>query len=131
MERIFKWLLFGVICGLLPIVFVAVDLFTNNQPLYFSSLIGKGELLLISSGIAAAGLGELLTEAPKKSIGVMFTGAASILLVCICSYSFSSVVSTQTPNIDNITSGSAWMFAVSVFTTIVCFIQTEAPSWKI
>ena len=131
MERILKWLLFGVLCSLLPIGFVAIDFFANGKDFALANLIGNGELLLVTSGIAAAGLGELISESPKKSIGVMLTGASSLILIGVCSYSFSSVVSSQTPDVNNITSGSIWVFFIAVFTTIVCFIQSEAPSWKI
>ena len=131
MERVFKWLLFGVLCSLLPIGFVAIDFFTDGKVVGVGNLIGRGELLLITTGIAAAGLGELISESAKKSIGVMFTGAASLILIGICSYSYSSVVSSQNPNIENITSGSICIFIISIFTTVVCFIQTETSSWKI
>lgn len=131
MERIIKWLLFGVLCSLLPIGFVALDFFTDGTGFNMANLIGKGELLLVSSGIAAAGLGELLTESPKKSVGVMFTGASSIILIGVCSYWFSSVASSASPNLENIANGSLWVFGVSVVTTIICFRQTEAPAWKI
>ncbi|GGF84100.1 hypothetical protein GCM10011338_40480 [Alteromonas lipolytica] len=116
---------------MLPIGFVAIDFFTNGKSFNLANLIGNGELLLVTSGIAAAGLGELISESPKKSIGVMFTGASSLILIGVCSYSFSSVVSSQNPDISNITSGSIWVFIISVFTTVVCFIQSETPSWKI
>ena len=84
MQRVIKWLLFGVVCGLLPIGFVALDFVTVGEHFRIRDLIGKGELLLISCGIVTTGLGELLVEGTKYSNVSMFLAASSLILVGIC-----------------------------------------------
>ncbi|MFT4924269.1 MAG: hypothetical protein ACI8WB_000347 [Phenylobacterium sp.] len=129
MQRVMKWLLFGVICGLLPIGFVALDYFTVGEHFQLRDLIGKGELLLISCGISATGMGELLVEGTKYVRIGMVMGACSVILVGGCSYWFASVGSSVQLNIENITIGSLGLFLFSVAITAGCFIITEEKPW--
>lgn len=129
MTRITKWLLFGVMCSLLPILIQIIQLLTRGQEIELIKILGHGQLFLISTAIAATGIGELVSEKPKGDIGKIISGFSSIVMILVSSIWFADVASAsiagETIDTEAIKNGSLWVFLVAVITTLFCFKQTE------
>ncbi len=131
MSRITKWLLFGVVCSLLPILFKVITYVTRGQNIELTILVEHGELFLISTAIAATGLGELVTEGPKPTTGVILTAFSSFALTAVSAYWFSDLNNAAQVDLNNIVNASVTIFLVSLISTFICFKQTEVPAWRI
>jgi hypothetical protein len=59
-EKLVRWLIFSVVISLLPLLFRFALEATDGKSPTLSDLLSQGELLLISSAIAAAAVGELI-----------------------------------------------------------------------
>lgn len=131
MTRITKWLLFGVLCGVLPLLFEMLKHITRGTSFGLVDIVGNGELLLITTAISATGVGELLSERPSATAGVMLTGFASIALTAISAFWFADISSATQISSENVKNGSLIIFFVAIVSTFTCFKQTEVPAWRI
>jgi hypothetical protein len=68
--RVVVWVLFGVVFGLLPLIISIIKDAASAEGLHLSSVLGKGELLMIGAVIAAGSLGELLATWLRASDGM-------------------------------------------------------------
>jgi hypothetical protein len=82
-ERLFLWLGFTVLPALIPLITLASKLYSRGQVVSIAGLFGKGELLLICSAFAAAGIGELIARGGRryKVSKVIFGGCCLALLM--------------------------------------------------
>jgi hypothetical protein len=74
-DRLIKWIIFGVVLGLVPLVAKVFWIKLTGEPSLFSysreqslnwlELASyKGELLLLAAGLSAAGIGDLFSSGP-------------------------------------------------------------------
>lgn len=81
-NKLLKWLIFGVLVALLPILFNLLFAITVGGELTVGRLIGRGELLLIAVGLCSTALGDLvLAELPVRS---RFWRGARLVLTGMC-----------------------------------------------
>jgi hypothetical protein len=91
LEKLTKWFLFGVVIALLPILFNYFQLRARATPATFDDITGRGELLLVAAGIAAAAVGDLLGTGPALKTLKVVAGAFSVIILMTASLFFADV----------------------------------------
>lgn len=89
--KVTRWLLFGVIIGLLPFAFPFVNIFASEaQPDIVSwahirnTLFGRGDLLLIGATLVAASAGDLIGSGREREGGKIIAGFSCFVIFIIC-----------------------------------------------
>ena len=119
-KTLIKWLIFNVIFALIPLL--AIYLFQKiiKAPIKFEVLVSHGELLLISSAMAAVALGEILTSDKKRGILMVCSSGGCFLIVIFASMLFSFVVRANFLNIIDI----SYVSMVSIFVYSFAFLTS-------
>ncbi|MEV2267785.1 hypothetical protein [Nonomuraea africana] len=146
--RIHRWILFEVFFALMPIIFNYANSRMIGVPASYATLVGKGELLLISGAICAAGMGELVASITKKSAtpqsGSRFAGlkitliATSAILIAGTSWFYASTAERiqlttnagkslheAAINFDSVAATSTAILLFAMLTSIGCLIVAE------
>ncbi|WP_433825755.1 hypothetical protein ACQP2E_27030 [Actinoplanes sp. CA-015351] len=124
-EKVIRWLMFGVAFATLPLLLNLLLAVTSSREIGIGQLLGQGELLLVSAGVAASGAGELSGEAIEalRRFQIFLSGAAYIL-VCIASVWFASTATLkaggQKVNETAVANGSLVLFAAAIITGMCC-----------
>ena len=85
--RVLRWLIFTVIFALVPLGFHAIQILTKGPPPkipVFVEVLASGELLLISTAIAADATGDLIASG-RTNQGAKFLSAGGCMLALIFS----------------------------------------------
>ncbi|MFJ6951606.1 hypothetical protein [Micromonospora aurantiaca (nom. illeg.)] len=128
--KLARWFFFGVTIAVMPIFANALSALSRSTDTSYENLVGRGELLLVSAGIAAAGVGELFArqETKLKTPRLMLVGAG-LLLVCLSSYWFADIASAiqLKQSLDNnaIAAGSTVLFGCTLGTSGCSIIVSE------
>ena len=86
-DKAIKWTFFGVIFAVFPIFANMLSGMSRSSTPGIDGLLGRGELLLISSAVAAASAGELFgREEMRMKSTRLFLVCSSFLLVGVSSY---------------------------------------------
>jgi hypothetical protein len=89
---IFRWAFFTVLLGLLPILLTATARGVLGKSVTDWQLLGRGDLLLVSTAIAATAIGDLFVLLrPARALRDLSTQlqlASSILVVAVATYLF-------------------------------------------
>lgn len=111
-EPLVRWLIFSVIFALLPVFSKALVLFTGLMStsgsvqapvpaLTFGEVLartcGDGELLLVATAIAAAGIGEIVSSVSQnRRLARVVIGGSLLLIVALSSLWYAIIVGSQT-----------------------------------
>jgi hypothetical protein len=90
-EKVIRWLLFSVLIALLPLGFNAISLFTRGISVDLVNLVSRGELLLISTAICAAAVGELVPTGPALRISKIIVVGSTVIILIAASYYFADI----------------------------------------
>ena len=81
-EKIIKWIVFGVVIALLPLIFRLICLLVVGAKPSLVAVTSQGELLLISVCMGAAAIGEIIVcDTNKKNFKILSVGSCVILLI--------------------------------------------------
>jgi hypothetical protein len=124
-DKVLRWLMFGVLFATLPLVLNLLLALTRDLQVNWAHLLGQGELLLVSAGVAASGAGELSGESVRelRRFQIVLSGSA-YLIVCLASVWFASTatlrVAGQKVDESVVAYGSLIVFATSIITGACC-----------
>jgi hypothetical protein len=80
-DKLIKWFFFSVVIALLPLLFSYARNLTRGNVIQFSYIFSNGELLLISSAIAATSIGELLDALININSSILIENKRHIYIV--------------------------------------------------
>lgn len=129
--KLIKWLLFEVLFSLMALAFnwghTALNL--NNNGSSLATVAGRGELLLISAAIVAAGVGDLIKEGLNTKLQgtkMLLTGLG-MEMVATSAWLYSEVASSEPNGINpSTTVGLSAVVTLSSLTiAIACMIVAE------
>jgi hypothetical protein len=129
-ESLLRWSLFSVIFAVLPVAFNALSAATRGEVAGYETLVGRGELLLVSVGISAAAAGELFGQDERllKSTRLFLVGM-SFITVCIASLWFADIANlVRTNEYHNqhiVALGSTVVFFCAIVTGACCMVLRE------
>ena len=67
-DKLVRWFIFGVIASLLPFALTCLNLWTSKKSVKIENLFSRGELLLVSTAIGTAAIGELIGTDNKNAL---------------------------------------------------------------
>ena len=113
-EKMVRWFIFSVLVALTPLAFALFDALVAGRPATVHALVGDGELVLLSTAIAAASAGELIAAGRDRALGKVLAGGTCILLVLVGSIEFAAIHASTVRNVDVVALLSLWLFAGTV-----------------
>lgn len=127
-RELLQWLIFSVIVSLLPFLFVVLNGLTEGQLPILANLFSGGELQLISVGLAASAMGELLARrSTRKTLEVLAIGLAVVVLILASWWYANLTIKIQigTPiHHGNVAIGSIYLYIAAFITSLCCKILT-------
>lgn len=124
-----KWFSFTVIPALLPLIWLALQLWFRNRPVSVEVLFGKGQLLLACSAFGAVGLGDLIASGKRRRGRKWALGGCCFLIVVLAVNAYADIgKSVELGEPYNVTlfawSSVAWCF-FSLFCGASCLYLGE------
>ncbi|MGW2541991.1 hypothetical protein ACWC5I_14250 [Kitasatospora sp. NPDC001574] len=116
--KVLHWLFFGVLFAVLPILAGLLINVSRTGHYGFWSLAGKGDLYIVTAGLAAAATGQILTKkTARKTLLSNFLAFSNIFIACLASVMYANV-STGGGSLDEHAVGlySLGFFAVTFIT---------------
>lgn len=120
-EKITRWIIFNVCIAVLPLAGRALILFNSGKAPSLATLLGSGDLLLVSCGIAAGAIGEIIGTPSIKS-NEKIKAAGYCLLNLFLSAMLYGSITTQTLTISI---SSIILFISTLITSYVCVKLSE------
>jgi len=78
-EKLLRWFIFSVAVAMIPLALTYFVLEIERQNPTLEDVLSNGELLLISTAIAAAAIGEVIGTTPKRAVlKILATGVCTI-----------------------------------------------------
>ena len=134
-KKITRWIFFSVIIAFLPIIFkLFVALIQDSPDTYINvfyqklnEIYVKGELLLLSSALCAAAIGELFGAPSAFAVTKIIAGGVATIVIIIASFCF-AYLDNMTQNqvrLDAIETISVCMLVASFISSGACIILSE------
>ncbi|HEY0025278.1 MAG TPA: hypothetical protein VGB24_20355 [Longimicrobium sp.] len=119
-ERMTRWFIFGVLISLIPLAVSYFSLKLDRRAPTLGGLLAGGELLLISTTVAAGCIGELIPVSRGKPVEKLIAGGACMLIVLFSTSCFAAVKSRASPDPSPIRATSLLLFASAVVAGAGC-----------
>ncbi|MEV6167649.1 hypothetical protein AB0L99_05405 [Streptomyces sp. NPDC051954] len=92
LSKVLHWLFFGVIFAVMPIIAGLLINASRLGSLGFWSLIGRGELLIVTAGLAAAAAGQIFTKkSSRRHLMSSFLAFSNIVIACLSSIVYANI----------------------------------------
>jgi hypothetical protein len=127
--KLLRWLIFGVLLALVPLVFSWFCRLIFSEDASLKTLLSQGELLLITAALCAAAIGELLGSDDKQKNWKIISGGASLMILIFSALIF-SVISNQSlfstsPDIDAVKVASLIVYFCAFVSSGACVYLSE------
>jgi hypothetical protein len=125
--KIARWLLFSVIFSLVPILASYLLAVANTSAGFppLATVAKHGELFLLSSALAAIGLGEVIGVNQKGQIYKIITGGFSCINIGLSTFLFVFTNNAADLAASYFSSVSYWMFLFSCVVATSCVALSE------
>lgn len=121
--------MFSVFIALLPLLFNGLAAFGRQSAVTLSTMLGRGELLLISGAIAAAAIGEIIASGEDHKVRKLFAGGGCVLVLALTSLWFADISTAYKAGtlIDEgvVAIGSLIIFLATIITSGSCVALSE------
>lgn len=94
-EKLIRWFMFSVLVSLVPLALTYFSLWVDQREVTLEILVARGELLLISTTLGAAALGEFFPGNRENALEKLLSGGALVLLMLISSFFFAVIQARQ------------------------------------
>ncbi len=127
--RLFRWLMFGVVVALLPLIAAYVSRRTDGLIPAWTELLGRGELFLICAGVCSAAYGEILGTGSGLRALKIVAGGISLMALLISSLVYAHIterVANHVPiAMDVICHDSLFVYLLGVAASTACVVLAE------
>jgi hypothetical protein len=129
--KVARWFVFGIFIAITPLMAEGLSLATSMQNLTLEHIIGKGQLLLIVTAIAAAAIGELIGSGQDMIILKIFAGGGCVALLVATAFWYADINNKvvlqpgQPINQSFIADASIWLFIATVVASLLCVGLSE------
>jgi hypothetical protein len=116
-NRFARWLIFGVLLALVPLLFSWATRQLRAQPSSLDVLLANGELFLVTAALAGAAIGELLgvARASRQPFWEIVAGGCCLIVVVLSAHLFAdiSAIRATAATIDpaRVSSWSLWLYS--------------------
>ena len=121
--RLLKWAFFTVLVSLAPLLLTGLTLWADNK-IILAMLWPHGELLLISTAVAADAVGEMVPTGPtaRKS---KIVSAGSCIVLLIISALWYAVIQAHSYDPGKISESSLLLFLATLVAALGCQVLAE------
>jgi hypothetical protein len=119
-EKLVRWFIFSVMVALAPLVISYLGLRLDRQQPRLYMLTMRGEVLLISTTIASAAVGEIIASGRDNALLKLMAGGSSVLLVLYSSLLFAAIQGRQAADPQAILTASLVLFAGTLLASSGC-----------
>jgi hypothetical protein len=125
-ERLLRWFIFSVAIALMPLLFRLFDALSRGGGVQLPALLAHGELLLVTSAITAAGLGEVigvrrLDEGQNLGgLGFVFMGGGCVITLMLSSWYFALVTTNDGLLLSVVARSSVGVFVAGLISAAGC-----------
>lgn len=121
LTKVAHWIFFGVVFSVMPILAELLGSGSRKGGPSFWDLIGRGELLIVTAGLAAAAAGQILTKRTgKRRFLANVLAFANITIACLASVMYANVTVGLTDGVKinqhAVGVNSLWFFVITFVT---------------
>lgn len=123
-----KWLMWSVTLSIAPFVIDYLSLITaaqSSRTLSWTTVIEKGQLLLVCAGLGAAGVGDLIGTSDAELTAKRYAGGASVLIVLLAAGYYAAASSPTAKNTGVVVSVSIALFVCTLAASFACMALAE------
>jgi len=130
LRKFLRWFMFGVLVALAPLFITGVILVAkDNPPPILLTVLGSGQLLLISTAIAADAIGDLVCASIESAtLGIVAGGGCILALMCGALWyaANSAMLELGKPGrASTVTKGSLIIFLFTIISAGACKMLTQ------
>lgn len=93
-EKLATWFVFSVLMALVPVAAGAAKQMTSDAPLSLGVLVAQGQLLLITAGLCATSLGDLIGSGTSAKIAKILAGGFTLLVLTFAALYFADIAAS-------------------------------------
>ncbi len=90
-EKLSRWLLYGVVIGLVPFAFPFIKGAVVGPHVTLVTLFGRADLFLVTATLVAASSGDLIASGKEQALGKIWIGFFCFLVFVLCIVWFGTV----------------------------------------
>ena len=124
--RLIRWLIFSVVVSLVPLLLAYASDQTRGGTPTLVSILSKGDLLLISTALAAAAIGDLLPAAQAMPVRAMLAGGGCVVSVLFGSSYYAAIVTGSVARPDLVADYSVALFGMTLLSGASCVLMAKA-----
>ena len=119
-HRFTRWLIFGVLLALVPLLFSWATRQLRAQPSSLDVLLANGELFLVTAALAGAAIGELLgvARSSRQPFWEIVAGGCCLIVVVLSAHLFAdiSAIRATAATVDpaRVSSWSLWLYGIGL-----------------
>lgn len=102
LDKVVRWILFIILMACLPFIIQVLFNQADSQPVLWTSILGRGDLLLAAVGIAVDGASDLLGKKARPNMQVLIIVSAAmswfILAVAMALYGYVAHMEFASPS---------------------------------
>ena len=87
-EKLIRWIIFSVLMALVPLLVDVLWIVTRGGTEALTSVLARGELLLITAALCAASVGELFGSGNDRRSRKVISGGAALLILLVSALYF-------------------------------------------
>ncbi len=129
LNKLLKWTFFGVILAIVPIVFSMLFHRAFSESFGFEKHLSDGELLLITAGLCAAGLGELLGSSDENKSGKITCGGTSVVILLLSAGLYTAFANAEMYkedfDVDFVLTISCICYVCALVSSTVCILLSD------
>ena len=123
--RLIRWAIFGVIVAILPLVFRYLWTLSQNGGASVTQMLSNGELLLISTALAASAIGEIIPCGRQYPGCALVAGGGCLSSLLFGALYYAAVSSNPPARQDIVVFISFVLFSFSLLSSAGCLIVAE------
>jgi hypothetical protein len=126
-NKFLRWLFFGVLVSLVPILCSYLNLLMKHKGAAFEAIIGDGGLLFISA-ICAGARGEVIGSGTNAAVYKIISAGCVVITLLISALSFASVFEGRMASTFDgqvVATTSIWIFFVGMVPCAACIALSE------
>jgi len=120
LHRFARWLIFGVLLALVPLIFSWAAREMRSQPSGLDVVLANGELFLVTAAISGAAVGELVgvVRTTRQPFWEIVAGGCCLIVVVLSAHLFADISAVRataaTVDPQRVSTWSLWLYAIGL-----------------
>ena len=120
LNRLARWLIFGVLLALVPLIFSWAARQMRSQPSDLHTVLANGELFLVTAAISGAAVGELVgvVRSARQPFWEIVAGGCCLIVVVLSAHLFADIAAVRataaTVDPARVSAWSLWLYGIGL-----------------